>query len=107
MAAYLISRFRTGQWRLSSQSNQWWYFGGKILDLKLIDHLLKGFQSEHGIDLADEVMMQRLREEPKKQSMNCQVHLKQKSIALIATGENGPVHLEFISTDALEDMVGD
>lgn len=72
------------------------YLGGDDFDNKIIDWLVEGFKSEHGIDLsADKMAMQRLKDAAEKAKKDLSgVSSTHISLPFISAGEAGPLHLE-------------
>src|SRR5688572_15536516 len=72
------------------------HLGGDDWDQRVIDHLVKTFRGQHGIDLAqDKMAMQRLREAAEK----AKIELSAASttginLPYITAGEGGPLHLD-------------
>ena len=78
------------------------HLGGDDFDARIADWLLKQFAGQYGIDPScDMVAMQRIREEAEKvkkelsSTRSAEIHLP-----FIATGPNGPLHLEATLTRA-------
>jgi molecular chaperone DnaK len=70
--------------------------GGDDWDQKLVDHLVKTFQGQHGVDLSkDKMAMQRLREAAEKAKIELSAS-QQTSINLpyITASSEGPLHLD-------------
>ena len=78
------------------------YLGGDDFDNKIIDWLVEGFKSEHGIDLsADKMAMQRLKDAAEKAKKDLSgVTSAQISLPFITAGAEGPLHLETTLTRA-------
>lgn len=78
------------------------HLGGDDFDNKIIDWLVEGFKSEHGIDLsADKMAMQRLKDAAEKAKKDLSgVTLAQISLPFITAGAEGPLHLETTLTRA-------
>lgn len=78
------------------------HLGGDDFDNKIIDWLVKGFKSEHGIDLsADKMAMQRLKDAAEKAKKDLSgVTSAQISLPFITAGAEGPLHLETTLTRA-------
>jgi molecular chaperone DnaK len=72
------------------------HLGGEDFDVRIIDHLAAEFQSKHGVDLrADRMSLQRLREAAERAKHELSSSLETEvNIPFIATGKNGPLHLE-------------
>lgn len=78
------------------------HLGGDDFDNKIIDWLVEGFKSEHGIDLsADKMAMQRLKDAAEKAKKDLSgVTSAQISLPFITAGVEGPLHLETTLTRA-------
>lgn len=78
------------------------HLGGDDFDNKIIDWLVEGFKSEHGIDLsADKMAMQRLKDAAEKAKKDLSgVTSEQISLPFITAGAEGPLHLETTLTRA-------
>ncbi|RGK45340.1 molecular chaperone DnaK [Ligilactobacillus ruminis] len=78
------------------------HLGGDDFDNKIIDWLVEGFKSEHGIDLsADKMAMQRLKDAAEKAKKDLSgVTSAQISLPFITAGAEGPLHLETMLTRA-------
>lgn len=78
------------------------HLGGDDFDNKIIDWLVEGFKSEHGIDLsADKMAMQRLKDAAEKVKKDLSgVTSAQISLPFITAGAEGPLHLETTLTRA-------
>lgn len=78
------------------------HLGGDDFDNKIIDWLIEGFKSEHGIDLsADKMAMQRLKDAAEKAKKDLSgVTSAQISLPFITAGAEGPLHLETTLTRA-------
>ena len=78
------------------------HLGGDDFDNKIIDWLVEGFKSEHGIDLsADKMAMQRLKDAAEKAKKDLSgVTSAQISLPFITAGAEGPLHLETTMTRA-------
>ena len=78
------------------------HLGGDDFDNKIIDWLVEGFKSEHGIDLsADKMAMQRLKDAAEKAKKDLSgVTSAQMSLPFITAGAEGPLHLETTLTRA-------
>ena len=78
------------------------HLGGDDFDNKIIDRLVEGFKSEHGIDLsADKMAMQRLKDAAEKAKKDLSgVTSAQISLPFITAGAEGPLHLETTLTRA-------
>ncbi|MEA2459831.1 MAG: molecular chaperone DnaK, partial [Actinomycetota bacterium] len=84
--------------------------GGDDWDQRVIDHLVKTFQGQHGVDLSkDKMAMQRLKEAAEKAKIELS-STQQTSINLpfITATEQGPLHLELtLSRTEFERMTED
>lgn len=78
------------------------HLGGDDFDNKIINWLVEGFKSEHGIDLsADKMAMQRLKDAAEKAKKDLSgVTSAQISLPFITAGAEGPLHLETTLTRA-------
>ncbi len=78
------------------------HLGGDDFDNKIIDWLVEGFKSEHGIDLsADKMAMRRLKDAAEKAKKDLSgVTSAQISLPFITAGAEGPLHLETTLTRA-------
>ena len=78
------------------------HLGGDDFDNKIIDWLVEGFKSEHGIDLsADKMAMQRLKDAAEKAKKDLSgVTSAQISLPFITASAEGPLHLETTLTRA-------
>ena len=78
------------------------HLGGDDFDNKIIDWLVEGFKSEHGIDLsADKMAMQRLKDAAENAKKDLSgVTSAQISLPFITAGAEGPLHLETTLTRA-------
>src|SRR5215204_823767 len=87
------------------------FLGGEDFDARVIDWLVSGFQSEHGIDLRqDRMALQRLRDAAEK--AKCELSgVKETEINLpfiISTGRNEALHLQrTLGRDTLERLTTD
>jgi len=72
------------------------HLGGDDWDQRVIDWLVNGFKSAHGIDLSkDNMAVQRLKETAEKAKIELsQVQQTQINLPYITAGENGPLHLD-------------
>ena len=71
------------------------YLGGEDFDLKLVDHLIEGFQAEHAADLrGDKMALQRLKEaaERAKHELSSATETD-VNLPFIAATDDGPKHL--------------
>lgn len=78
------------------------HLGGDDFDNKIINWLVEGFKSEHGIYLsADKMAMQRLKDAAEKAKKDLSgVTSAQISLPFITAGAEGPLHLETTLTRA-------
>ncbi|MBI5975760.1 molecular chaperone DnaK [Staphylococcus canis] len=76
--------------------------GGDDFDQVIIDHLVKEFKSENGVDLSqDKMALQRLKDAAEKAKKDLSgVSSTQISLPFISAGEAGPLHLETTLTRA-------
>ncbi|HUR51569.1 MAG TPA: molecular chaperone DnaK [Mycobacteriales bacterium] len=76
--------------------------GGDDWDNKLVDHLVKQFQNQHGIDLSkDKMAMQRLREAAEKAKIELSSSQATSiNLPYITAGADGPLHLDVSMTRA-------
>jgi molecular chaperone DnaK len=83
------------------------YLGGEDFDMKIVDHLIGGFEKEHGIDLRDDAMaLQRLKEaaERAKHELSSATETD-LNLPFIAATEDGPKHLTgTLTRAALEEL---
>jgi molecular chaperone DnaK len=72
------------------------HLGGEDFDVRIIDHLAQEFKTKNGIDLrTDRMSLQRLREAAERAKHELSSSLDTEvNIPFIATGKNGPLHLE-------------
>jgi molecular chaperone DnaK len=86
------------------------FLGGEDFDNVIVEHLLRAFEEDTGIDLrGDKVAMQRLKEAAEKAKHELS-NAEETDINLpfLASNDEGPVHLvEPISRAELEDMVAE
>jgi molecular chaperone DnaK len=86
------------------------FLGGEDFDQRLIDHLAKKFQEEHGIDLKrDRMALQRLKEaaERAKHELSSATETE-VNLPFITADASGPKHLaETLDRATLEQLVGD
>ncbi|TMN21007.1 molecular chaperone DnaK [Lentibacillus cibarius] len=91
--------------------------GGDDFDEVIIDHMVKEFKKENGIDLSqDKMAKQRLKDAAEKAKKELSgVSQTQISLPFITAGENGPLHLEMnltrakfeeLSSDLVEQTMG-
>ncbi|NMB74883.1 MAG: molecular chaperone DnaK [Myxococcales bacterium] len=86
------------------------FLGGEDFDLRIVDHLVKHFLTETGIDLRnDRMAMQRLKEaaEKAKQELSSS-NETDITLPFITADDSGPKHLNLgLSRKALEELVPD
>ncbi|RZU50904.1 molecular chaperone DnaK [Krasilnikovia cinnamomea] len=72
------------------------HLGGDDWDQRIIDHLIKTFRGEHGIDLgADKMALQRLREAAEKAKIELSAATTTSiNLPYITAGPSGPLHLD-------------
>jgi molecular chaperone DnaK len=72
------------------------HLGGDDWDQRIIDHLIKTFRGEHGIDLgADKMALQRLREAAEKAKIELSAATTTSiNLPYITAGPAGPLHLD-------------
>jgi molecular chaperone DnaK len=72
------------------------HLGGDDWDQRIIDHLVKTFRGQHGIDLAqDKMAMQRLREAAEKAKIELSAATTTSiNLPYITAGSSGPLHLD-------------
>ncbi|GAA4244010.1 molecular chaperone DnaK [Dactylosporangium darangshiense] len=72
------------------------HLGGDDWDERIIDHLVKTFRGQHGIDLsADKMAMQRLREAAEKAKIELSAATTTSiNLPYITAGPDGPLHLD-------------
>src|SRR6201991_2876460 len=72
------------------------HLGGDDWDQRIIDHLVKTFRGEHGIDLAsDKMALQRLREAAAKAKIDLSAATTTSiNLPYITAGPDGPLHLD-------------
>jgi molecular chaperone DnaK len=72
------------------------HLGGDDWDDRVIDHLIKTFRGQHGIDLgADKMAMQRLREAAEKAKIELSAaQTTSINLPYITAGADGPLHLD-------------
>ena len=86
------------------------YLGGEDFDRKLVEHLLAGFESEHGIDLrSDNMALQRLKEAAERAKHELSSSEETDiNLPFIAADDAGPKHLATtITREDLEGLVRD
>jgi molecular chaperone DnaK len=78
------------------------HLGGDDWDQRIIDHLVKTFRGQHGIDLsADKMAMQRLREAAEKAKIELSAAATTNiNLPYITAGQSGPLHLDMTLTRA-------
>ena len=86
------------------------FLGGEDFDNRLINHILKDFESENDIDLrSDKVAMQRIKEEAEKAKHELSSTMSADiSLPFIASSAEGPLHISMtLDRDTLEELVDD
>ena len=86
------------------------FLGGEDFDRRIVEHLLKEFESTEGIDLREDVMaLQRLRDAAEKAKCDLSVsESTEVNLPFIASGATGPRHLSIeLERAVLESLVGD
>ncbi|QLK86040.1 molecular chaperone DnaK [Staphylococcus sp. 17KM0847] len=83
--------------------------GGDDFDQVIIDHLVKEFKSENGVDLSqDKMALQRLKDAAEKAKKDLSgVSSTQISLPFISAGASGPLHLETTLTRAKFEELAD
>ena len=78
------------------------HLGGDDWDQRIIDHLVKTFRGQHGIDLSqDKMAMQRLREAAEKAKIELSAATTTNiNLPYITAGASGPLHLDMSLTRA-------
>ncbi|MBX6721994.1 MAG: molecular chaperone DnaK [Dactylosporangium sp.] len=78
------------------------HLGGDDWDERIIDHLVKTFRGEHGIDLSqDKMAMQRLKEAAEKAKIELSAATTTTiNLPYITAGPSGPLHLDMTLTRA-------
>ncbi|SBT53627.1 molecular chaperone DnaK [Micromonospora narathiwatensis] len=78
------------------------HLGGDDWDQRIIDHLVKTFRGEHGIDLSqDKMAMQRLKEAAEKAKIELSAAATTNiNLPYITAGSAGPLHLDVTLTRA-------
>ncbi|SDY22239.1 molecular chaperone DnaK [Micromonospora pattaloongensis] len=78
------------------------HLGGDDWDQRIMDHLVKTFRGEHGIDLSqDKMAMQRLREAAEKAKIELSAATTTSiNLPYITAGQAGPLHLDMTLTRA-------
>jgi molecular chaperone DnaK len=78
------------------------HLGGDDWDQRIMDHLVKTFRGEYGIDLAqDKMAMQRLREAAEKAKIELSAaNTTSINLPYITAGPSGPLHLDMTLTRA-------
>ncbi|HEY8533826.1 MAG TPA: molecular chaperone DnaK [Micromonospora sp.] len=76
--------------------------GGDDWDQRIVDHLVKTFRGQHGIDLSqDKMAMQRLREAAEKAKIELSATTTTSiNLPYITAGPDGPLHLDMTLTRA-------
>jgi molecular chaperone DnaK len=86
------------------------FLGGEDFDNRLVEHLVDGFQNEHGIDLrGDKMALQRLKETSERAKHELSSSIETEiNLPFIASDSSGPKHLvATIERHAFEDLVHD
>lgn len=86
------------------------HLGGEDFDMAIVNHFLKVFKDEHGIDLkGDKAAMQRLKEEAEKAKKELSTTTEvEVNLPFLTADENGPKHFEYkMSRATLESLVAD
>jgi molecular chaperone DnaK len=86
------------------------YLGGEDIDNLLVEHLVKEFEKQTGIDLSgDRIALQRLREQAEKAKHELSTALETDiNLPFIAADASGPKHLEMtLKRSKLEILAGD
>jgi molecular chaperone DnaK len=86
------------------------FLGGEDLDRRLVDHILKQFEQEEGIDLrGDRMALQRLKDAAEKAKCDLSsMNTSEVNLPFIANDAKGARHLNMeISRETLEELVGD
>jgi molecular chaperone DnaK len=86
------------------------HLGGEDFDMVIVNHFLKEFKNEHGIDLKkDKAAMQRLKEEAEKAKKELSTtNETDVNLPFLTADENGPKHFEYKLTRAkLESLISD
>ncbi len=84
------------------------FLGGEDFDRQLVDHLMSGFESEHGIDLrGDKMALQRLKEAAERAKHELSSSEETDiNLPFIAADDAGPKHLTTtITRESFEDLV--
>ncbi len=78
------------------------HLGGDDWDQRIIDHLIKTFRGQHGIDLSnDKMAMQRLKEAAEKAKIELSATTSTTiNLPYITAGPDGPLHMEVTLTRA-------
>ncbi|HEY8453632.1 MAG TPA: molecular chaperone DnaK [Natronosporangium sp.] len=78
------------------------HLGGDDWDQRIVDHLVKTFRGQHGIDLSEDKMaMQRLREAAEKAKIELSAASTTTiNLPYITAGPSGPLHLDMTLTRA-------
>jgi molecular chaperone DnaK len=86
------------------------FLGGEDFDRKLVDHLMRGFESEHGIDLrGDKMALQRIKEAAERAKHELSSSEETDiNLPFIAADDEGPKHLTTtVARETFEDLVRD
>ena len=86
------------------------FLGGEDFDLRLVDHLLKEFEAQEGIDLRHDAMaLQRLKDAAEKAKCDLSaMQVTEVNLPFIANDASGPRHLNLsVERETLEGLVRD
>ena len=86
------------------------FLGGEDLDRRLVEHILKKFQEEEGLDLrGDRMALQRLKDAAEKAKCDLSsLNTAEINLPFIANDENGARHLNLsVNRETLEGLVSD
>jgi len=86
------------------------FLGGEDFDRKLVDHLMRDFESEHGIDLrGDKMALQRIKEAAERAKHELSSSEETDiNLPFIAADDEGPKHLTTtVARETFEDLVRD
>ena len=86
------------------------FLGGEDFDLRLVDHLLKEFEAQEGLDLRHDAMaLQRLKDAAEKAKCDLSaMQTTEVNLPFIANDASGPRHLNLsVDRDILEGLVRD
>jgi molecular chaperone DnaK len=86
------------------------FLGGEDFDRRLVDHILKQFEQEEGLDLrGDRMALQRLKDAAEKAKCDLSsLNTTEVNLPFIANDANGARHLNMeITREVLEGLVGD